>query len=370
MRKISRFVQIIFIMFLSSLAICADVFAANKAASSKKTAKSSVHTIARDPYVGAISVDVSTGKTIFEDNADARAYPASVIKLMDLLIILEKVKEGKIRLDDKVTVTAEASTVGGSQAFLKEKEVFTVDDMLYAMMVQSANDAATAMAIHVAGTKEGFVKLMNQRAAELGMSNTVIHSVHGLSPSKGQEHDVTTPRDLAILALELAKNPETFRYTSTRKREFMDLGKTRKEPFILETHNHLLGSVEGCDGMKTGWITAAGYSMVVSAIRNGRRAIVVVMGSPTRKGRDAKATEILSEAFLKLPPLEPPKPVVKPDPQWAEKKAKEEAASGVSWRLVTVGSVLGLITILIISRFIMRRFRSYSDSVNFPGRTP
>jgi serine-type D-Ala-D-Ala carboxypeptidase (penicillin-binding protein 5/6) len=116
-----------------------------------------------DPYLGAIVVDAATGDVLFEDKADAQGYPASCIKLMDLLVILEKIEQGSLKLDENVTVTAESSTMGGSQVYLKEGEIFAIDDLLYALMVQSANDAAVALAIHIAGTKDGFTELMNEK---------------------------------------------------------------------------------------------------------------------------------------------------------------------------------------------------------------
>jgi D-alanyl-D-alanine carboxypeptidase (penicillin-binding protein 5/6) len=221
--------------------------------------------IARQPYLGAIVIDAASGKVIFEDQADAKGYPASVLKLMDLLIILERVKAGQLSLQDPVTVSARASKVGGSQVWLAEKEVFTIDELLYALMVQSANDAALALAEKVAGTPEAFVELMNQRARALGMNNTVFHSVHGLPPGAGQQADFTTPRDFALLCRELLKHPEALRYTSTRERPFRP--GAGEKTVIMRTHNHLLTEVEGCDGFKTGYFGVAGFSIAVTAAR-------------------------------------------------------------------------------------------------------
>lgn len=267
-----------------------------------------LNTIARDPYVGAVVVDADSGQVLVADNPDIKAYPASVLKLMNLLIILDKIKAGALTLQDKVLITAEASKIGGSQVYLKENETFTVDELLYALMVQSANDAATALAIHVAGSKDGFVALMNQRARALGMKSTEFHSIHGLPPGLGQEPDVTTPRDLTILARELLTNyPDALRYTSTREHGF------RNNTFIMRTHNHLLGRVEGCDGMKTGYFTAAGYSIVATARRGDNRIIAVVMGSLSGRARDNKTSELLAQGFMMMPkkPVMAP-PVVKP----------------------------------------------------------
>lgn len=249
------------------------------------------------PYLGAIVVDAATGDILFEDKADAQGYPASCIKLMDLLVILEKIEEGSLKLDDNVTVTAESSTMGGSQVYLKEGEIFTIDELLYALMVQSGNDAAVALAIHVAGTKDGFTELMNEKVAQLGMTNTQFHSVHGLPPGAGQEPDISTPRDLSILGRELLKHKDTLRYTSTKERPFRP---DAKEPFIMRNHNPLLSTFEGCDGFKTGYFTKAGYSMVVTAMRKDSRVIAVILGSADRKVRNAKAAELLAKGFLEL----------------------------------------------------------------------
>jgi D-alanyl-D-alanine carboxypeptidase (penicillin-binding protein 5/6) len=267
-----------------------------------------VPTISADPYIGAIALDAATGKVLFEENADVPGYPASCIKLMDLLITLEKVKAGKLSLGDKVTVTAQAARIGGSQAYLKEGEVFTLDELLYALIVKSANDGATALAIHVAGSPEGFVQLMNQRARELGMRDTVFHSVHGLPPSAGQQPDVSSSRDLAVLGRELLKHPDALRYTSTQVRMLRQPPAPQLE---MRNHNRLLGVVEGVDGLKTGYFHAGGFSMVASAQRNNRHVIVVVLGSTTKDIRDRKTKEMLARAFLELPP-----PQKKPGPRF------------------------------------------------------
>jgi D-alanyl-D-alanine carboxypeptidase (penicillin-binding protein 5/6) len=140
---------------------------------------------------------------------------------------------------------------------------------------------------------------MNQKARQLGMNNTVFHSVHGLPPGKGQEHDVTTARDFAILAQELLKHPDALRYTSTRERPFRPNAGTKT--VIMRTHNHLLAQVEGCDGLKTGYITQAGYSIAVTAAQKGQRVIVVVLDSIDLKTRDSKAKELVAKGFAALP---------------------------------------------------------------------
>src|ERR1051325_2051532 len=186
---------------------------------SSSTAKKP-NTVARNPYLGALIIDAANGKVLFDDQANVQGYPASVLKLMDLLIILEKIEQKQLSLQDQVPVSAKAAKTGGSQVYLAEKESFSVDELLYALMVQSANDAAVALAEKVAGTTDAVVVLMNQRAKQLGMTNTVFHCVHGLPPAPGQDHDVTTARDLAVLSRELLKHKDTLRYTATRERPF------------------------------------------------------------------------------------------------------------------------------------------------------
>jgi D-alanyl-D-alanine carboxypeptidase (penicillin-binding protein 5/6) len=203
--------------------------------------------------------------------------------------------------------------MGGSQVYLDPKEQFSVEDLLYALAIQSANDAAVALAMHVAGSTEEFINLMNQRAKELGMKDSQFHSVHGLPPSKGQKPDETTAIDLAILARELAKRPEIFEYTGIKERSFRD-GK-----FIMRTHNHLLGRVNGCDGFKTGYFQAAGFSIVATAQRGGVRIIAIVMGSKDRKIRNAKAEELLAKGFALVPTM-PDDAVVVSTPELAPEK--------------------------------------------------
>lgn len=273
-------------------------------------ARAGLKTISNDPYTSAIVVDVSTGDVIFEEGADKTVYPASVVKLMDLLLILERVEAGKLKMSDWVHVTAEASRIGGSQVYLKEGETFAVEEMLYALSIKSANDVATAMAINIAGTTDNFVKLMNQRAEELKMTSTKFVSVHGLPPTSGQEPDVTTARDIAKLSMEIVKHPEALRFTSTKEKWF------RNNTFEMLSHNRLLLDVEGCDGLKTGYYTAAGFSISATAKRNDRRVIAVVMGCKSRQVRDDKARELLGYGFLHLPEIKIPEPV-EPEPEVA-----------------------------------------------------
>jgi D-alanyl-D-alanine carboxypeptidase (penicillin-binding protein 5/6) len=263
-------------------------------------ARAKVASIAKDPYISALLMDAQTGQVLFSENPEALVYPASVIKLMDLLIVLERIDKGANKLDEMVQITPEAARIGGSQVYLDPKEQFTIEDLLYALMVQSANDAAVALAIHIAGSKEGFVALMNQKAAELGMKHSHFYSVHGLPPSQGQETDQTTAGDLALLCRALVNRADALRFTGTKERGF------RNNTFMMRNHNHLLDSVAGCDGLKTGYFEAAGFSIAATAVRGGNRVIAIVMGSKDRKVRDAKAGALLGKGLAMLPPKEAP----------------------------------------------------------------
>jgi serine-type D-Ala-D-Ala carboxypeptidase (penicillin-binding protein 5/6) len=303
--------------------------------------------MARSPYLGAIVIDAATGKVLFERYADTRGYPASVTKLMVLLVVLEAVDSHRLKLDDKVTVTKEAAKIGGSQVYLKENEVFSVDDLLYALIVQSANDAAVALAIHYAGSKEAFVKLMNARAQQLGMRYTVFHSVHGLPPGRGQLPDVSTARDIAILCRQIVKKPKALKYTSTKEHI---LRAKEGKPFIMRSHNPLLTRVPGCDGLKTGFFNAAGWSIAATATKDNRRAIAVVLGATDRRIRDKKAKMILSDGLLQL--------ALNPSPPPAAPPATPPAAGVVQIKasaLKTVGAGLGGLVLLGVVLFAVKR---------------
>jgi D-alanyl-D-alanine carboxypeptidase (penicillin-binding protein 5/6) len=249
--------------------------------------------ISKNPYIGAIVMDADTGETLFEDHADLCGYPASTLKLMTLLLLQEKIDRGEMKLTDIVPVSVKACKTGGSQVYLDPKESFPVEELLYALMIQSANDAAVALAEFAYGSTDSFVEQMNKRAQELGMENTRFTSVHGLPPGPGQKNDVTTARDMAVLCRELCRHPAIFKYTSESYRQFR---AGTPKPFDMRTHNPFLKEkVQGCDGFKTGFTATAGWSIAVTCKRAERRIIVYVLGSDTRQLRDAKARELVSK---------------------------------------------------------------------------
>ncbi|MBP7140503.1 MAG: D-alanyl-D-alanine carboxypeptidase [Opitutaceae bacterium] len=253
-------------------------------------------------YRGAIVVDAGSGKVLIEDHADFVNPPASVTKLMTFLIVHDRIAAGSLSLSTEVTIAREDANIGGTQVWLEAGEKFTVDDLLYAMLIQSANDCAHALARTVGGSREAFITLMNERAKALGMSRTTFRTPHGLPPSnrKIADGDLTTPRDLAVLSRELLLKTDILRYTTVKERKFRP-GQPAPREIIMRSHNHLIGRVRGVDGLKTGFTNGAGYCLAATAERDGRRVIAVVMGSPDQKTRDIKVAELVERGFALLP---------------------------------------------------------------------
>jgi len=253
-------------------------------------------------FDGTICVDAATGEVLSQNRPDVQGHPASVTKLMTMLLVLEDVQAGKTTLATRVQVTKAAAGVGGSQVWLAPGEQFPVEDLLYAIMLQSANDAAVALAIDRAGSVPAFVERMNRRAAELGMTRTRFVTPNGLTTGAGP-HDTTTARDLARLCVELCKRPEALRFTGTREHSFARFLK----PVAMVNHNHLLPSFPGCDGLKTGWTVAAKASMATTAAEGSRRVIAVVLGCDSPQGakaaqrlRDELARDLMMEGLTAL----------------------------------------------------------------------
>ncbi len=238
-----------------------------------------------------VVVEGSTGKMLDGENIHLRWPPASITKLMTAYVVLERLGKGEMQLTDGITVSREASKMGGSQVFLKQGEVFSTEDLMKAMLVASGNDAAYALGEHVAGSKEAFIDLMNEKARLLSMKDTEFHSVHGLPPSKDEPEDLTSCNDLALLTRELLKYPKLLEWTSIQRETFRD------GTFIMTNHNRLLGRISGVDGLKTGYYRKAGYNVVVTGKRGGLRLIVVVMGAVDARTRDRIAEEKLKAAF-------------------------------------------------------------------------
>lgn len=237
----------------------------------------------------AILMEASTGTVLFEQNADEALPPASVTKIMTLLLVMEAIEQGKIKLDDTVTASAHAASMGGSQIYLKEGEQMSVEDMLKSVVIASANDAACALAEFVSGSEEAFVKQMNERARELGMNNTSFENTNGLDDT-AQNH-VTSARDIAIMSRELIKHKKILEYSSI----WMDT--IRGGMFGLTNTNRLVRFYRGCTGLKTGSTSKAGFCISATAERDGVSLICVIMGAETRDVRNALATRLLDYGF-------------------------------------------------------------------------
>lgn len=261
-------------------------------------------------YKGAIIVDAATGNVLHEDRADMVSPPASMTKLMSFAVVYDALQKGAIRLDTPVKITKEDMGAGGTQVYLDPRETISVEDLIYAMMVQSANDASLALARTAAGSRGAFVELMNAKARELGMTKTTFRTPHGLPPSnrKLAEGDLTSPRDFAILSRYLIQKTTALKYSAVEKRDFTS--PLRKEAFKMDNHNNLLGKVAGVDGLKTGFTNGAGYCIAATAARNGRRVIVVTMGSESSKVRDLAVMELIERGFAALPPAPAAPPLI------------------------------------------------------------
>lgn len=235
----------------------------------------------------AILVDASSGEVLYEKNPDEKMPPASITKIMTMLLTMEEIDKGRISVDDVVTVSKDAAIKTGSHVFLAENEQITVNDLLKAVAVASANDGAIALAEYVSGTKESFVEKMNLKAKELGMNNTNFVNVNGLDV----ENHYSTARDISIMTRELMKHPKIFEYTTI----WMDT--LRNGTFDLANTNKLIKFYEGATGMKTGSTSKAGYCISATAQRNGMNLIAVVMNSEGTKKRFNDASKLLNYGF-------------------------------------------------------------------------
>jgi D-alanyl-D-alanine carboxypeptidase (penicillin-binding protein 5/6) len=244
------------------------------------------------PYTEACVLEPVTGTVIFEANDHTPWPTASLAKMMLMLITAEKIHDGSLKLTDNVNTSRKAAEMGGSQVYLKEGETFSLDDMMKAVVVHSANDAAVAVAEYIAGSTDAFVVMMNQKAAALGMKDSHYYSVHGLPPAKGQSADVASAYDQAILAREMLKYPDVIRWSS------IDTAPFRAGTFELRNTNHLVRTYPGCDGLKTGFYDKAGFNVAATAKRAGLRLVAVVLGSQHKLTNFKEASEMLSQGFL------------------------------------------------------------------------
>ena len=240
----------------------------------------------------AVLMDAATGTVLYEKNAHEKLAPASVTKVMTLLLIMEAVDSGKIGWNDTVTASEAAAAKGGSQIYLKVGETMSVTDMVKSIAVSSANDCACAMAEHLAGSEGAFVELMNARAKELGMNDTQFVNCTGLDDGPEAENHKTSAYDIALMSRELlVSHPDIKKFTTI----WMDT--VRNGTFGLSNTNKLIRFYPGATGLKTGFTSGAGYCLSATAEREGMELIAVVMGAETSQGRNAACKTLLDYGF-------------------------------------------------------------------------
>ncbi len=275
-----------FVMLMSVFST--GVFAKSESKSTAEYKKASTYEVGED-IVGAYLIEASTGKVLYSKNEYKSMIPASVTKIMTLLLVAEALENGSIKLEQTVTVSEYAAAKGGSQVFLKEGERISVLDLLKSTIIASANDAACALAELVYGSEAAFVKKMNARAKELGLKNTAFENVTGLDDTTTNHY--SCPADIAKMSRELIKHDIILKYSSVWQ------DSIRGGDFILTNTNRLVRYYDGCNGLKTGSTDKAGYCISATAKRDNMQLIAVIMGAPTRDIRNNAARELLDFGF-------------------------------------------------------------------------
>lgn len=242
----------------------------------------------------AVLMEPSSGEILYQQNQNRKMPPASVTKLMVMLLTLEALDQQKIKLTDVISASPEACKMGGSQIWLEPGEQMTVAELLKAVCIVSANDASYALGEHLAGSEENFVTMMNRRAKELGLNNTSYVNTTGLEPKPGEESNLTSASDMAVLAREVIKYPQVFQWTGV----WIDSLRAGKS--YLRNTNNLVRFYRGCDGLKTGFTNQAGFCLVATAKRDGVRLIAVVMKSPTSQIRSKDISKLFNFGFSKF----------------------------------------------------------------------
>lgn len=277
--------NLLWVMLLFYYVCCIDCYAEKQASSWE----SQVPKIEALNCEGAILIEAETGKVLYEQNADKALPPASVMKIMTLLIVMEALEGGRISWDQMLTASSHAASMGGSQIFLEVGERMSVEDLIKSVVISSANDAAVVLAEAVAGSEEAFVSMMNSRAKELLMHNTHFENTNGLDDTV-VDH-VTSARDIAIMSRELIKHEKILEYSSI----WMDT--VREGKFGLTNTNRLVRFYSGATGLKTGSTSKAKFCISATAKRDGMHLIAVILGAPSRDIRNAEAAKLLDWGF-------------------------------------------------------------------------
>jgi D-alanyl-D-alanine carboxypeptidase (penicillin-binding protein 5/6) len=242
-------------------------------------------------YKGALLEDADTGRVLLAYNADMEWPPASMAKMMNLLVAQEQISQGRFNPNDMVRISERAAHTGGSRVGLKEGDLYPLRELMKAALVKSANDAAVAVAEKIAGSVEGMVRLMNQRARELGMMHTEYQTVDGLPPRPTHDADRTTAYDLATVARAIIRETNLLEWSGQESVDF-DGGVC-----MLHNTNHLVGHFEGCDGLKTGFTYQAGFNVTTTAKRGNMRIIAVILGAPSNAQRFVQAAKLMDWGF-------------------------------------------------------------------------
>ena len=237
----------------------------------------------------AILMEANTGEILYAQNENNRAPLASVTKIMTLLLVMEAITDERVSLNDKIVISGNASSMGGSQVFLEEGESFTLEELVKCTVIASANDAAVALAEHIGGNEKSFVSMMNKRAEELKMDNTNFENVTGLDDTVTSHY--SSSYDIALMSRELIKYDLILKYSSLWQDTIRD------GAFTLTNTNRLVRYYDGCTGLKTGSTDKAGYCVSATAEREGMTLIAVIMGAPTRDNRNADARALLDYGF-------------------------------------------------------------------------
>lgn len=271
---------------VASLALAAAGMAVAPAIAPLPVASAAALSLFEQPKYAAIVVDAGTGEVLYSRHADTERYPASITKVMTLYIVFERLAAGTLKLDDKIVMSRKAAAQPPSKLGLAAGNSLTVDQAIRTLATKSANDVSVAIAEHVSGSTERFGELMTTRARQLGMRNSYFVNPHGLP----DDRQVTTARDIGILSMAMIRNfPQYYSYFEQQQFTFGNQ--------VLRNHNHLLRTMPGVDGIKTGFTRAAGFTLAASAVRDNRRLIAVVLGGPSRMARDSNVESLLEAGF-------------------------------------------------------------------------
>lgn len=241
----------------------------------------------------ALLMEPFSGKIIYEKNSHEKFAPASVTKIMTMLLAIEAIDAGKIKLEDQITISENSKKMGGSSMILDTGEIRTVEEILKGIAIASGNDAAVAMAEYLGGSESAFVDMMNEKARSLNMKDTTFKNCTGL----GADGHLSSAYDISIMSRELLKHPKILKYTGT----YMEtISAGRRTPIGLVNHNKLVRFFDGCDGLKTGFTNEAKYCISATAVRKDVRMLAIIMGAPTYKVRNRDASMLMNYGFSKF----------------------------------------------------------------------